>query len=154
MPKDGKPDNRSIMSATTKNIVEQKPQQKRETPKIQKSRIINLSTMNKGIKTVLYPVKDINQSKTVFRKLLGVEPYADQPYYVGFKIGDQDIGLVPDSPEAGMTAFYHVDDIKNSLQILVDGGAEIIQDVRNVGGGRLIASVKDKDSNIIGLVQN
>ena len=40
MPKDGKPDNRSIMSATTKNIVEQKPQQKRETPKIQKSRTI------------------------------------------------------------------------------------------------------------------
>jgi predicted enzyme related to lactoylglutathione lyase len=53
-----------------------------------------------------------------------------------------------------MTAFYHIDDIKNSLQILVDGGAEIIQDIKNVGGGRLIASVKDKDSNIIGLVQN
>ena len=35
--------------------------------------------MNKGIKTVIYPVKDIMQTKTVFRKLLGVEPYADQP---------------------------------------------------------------------------
>ena len=109
--------------------------------------------MNKGIKTVLYPVKDINQSKTVFRKLLGVEPYADQPYYVGFKVNDQDIGLVPNSPEAGMTAFYHVDDIKNSLQILLDAGAAIIQDIKNVGGGRLIASAKDKDGNIIGLVQ-
>ena len=110
--------------------------------------------MNKGVKTIIYPVKDINQSKAVFSKLLGVEPYADQPYYVGFKIGDQDIGLVPNSPEAGMTAFYHVDDIKNSLQILVDAGAEVIQDIKNVGGGRMIASVKDKDSNIIGLIQN
>ena len=110
--------------------------------------------MNKGVKTIIYPAKDINQSKTLFRKLLGVEPYADQPYYVGFKIGDQDIGLVPNSPEGGMTAFFHVDDIKNNLQILVDGGAEIIQDIKNVGGGRLIASVKDKDSNIIGLIQN
>lgn len=110
--------------------------------------------MNKGIKTILYPVKDVNQSKTVFRKLLGVEPYADQPYYVGFKVGDQDIGLVPNNPEAGVAAFFHVDDIKNSLQILVDAGAQIIQDIKNVGGGRLIASVKDKDSNIIGLVQN
>ena len=110
--------------------------------------------MNKGIKTIIYPVKDINQGKTLFRKLLEVEPYADQPYYVGFKIDDQDVGLVPNNPEAGMTAFYHVDDIKNSLQILVDAGAEIIQDIKNVGGGRLIASVKDKDSNIIGLVQN
>jgi len=110
--------------------------------------------MNKGIKTVLYPVKDMTQSKTVFQKLLGVEPYADQPYYIGFKVGDQDIGLVPGNPEAGMTAFYHVDDIKGSLQILLDAGAKIIQDVKNVGGGRLIASAKDMDDNIIGLIQN
>jgi len=110
--------------------------------------------MNKGVKTIIYPVKEITQAKTVFGKLLGVEPYADQPYYVGFKIGDQDIGLVPNNPEAGVTAFFHVDDIKSSLQILVDAGAKIIQDVKNVGGDRLIASVKDKDSNIIGLIQN
>jgi predicted enzyme related to lactoylglutathione lyase len=110
--------------------------------------------MNQGIKTVIYPVKDITQATTLFRKFLGVDPYADQPYYVGFKVNGQDIGLVPHNPEAGMTAFYHVDDIKDSLQILVDAGAEIIQDIKNVGGGRLIASVKDKDSNIIGLVQN
>ena len=110
--------------------------------------------MNKGIKTILYPVKDMAQATAVFRKLLGVEPYADQPYYVGFKIDDQDIGLVPNNPEAGVTAFFHVDDIKSSLQILLDGGAQIIQNIKNVGNGRLIASAKDKDSNIIGLIQN
>jgi len=110
--------------------------------------------MNKGVKTIIYPVKDINEAKTLFRKLLEVEPYADQPYYVGFKVGDQDIGLVPNNPEAGMTAFYHVDNIKNSLQVLIDGGGTVIQDVKNVGGGRLIASIRDKDSNIIGLIQN
>ena len=110
--------------------------------------------MNKGVKTIIYPVKDVSQSKTLFGKLLGVEPYSDQPYYVGFKIDDQDIGLVPNNPEAGMTAFYHMDDIKNSLQILLDADAEIIQDIKNVGGGRLIASAKDKDGNIIGLIQN
>jgi len=110
--------------------------------------------MNKGVKTIIYPVKDITRAKALFSKLLQVDPYADQPYYVGFKVDDQDIGLVPNSPEAGMTAFYHVDDIKNSLQILVDADAEIIQDIKNVGGERLIASVKDKDGNIIGLIQN
>ena len=109
--------------------------------------------MNQGIKTVLYPVKDMTQATKMFRKFLGVDPYAEQPYYVGFKVGEQDIGLVPNNPEGSVTAFYHVDDIKNSLQILIDGGASIIQDIKNVGGGRLIASVKDKDENIIGLVQ-
>jgi predicted enzyme related to lactoylglutathione lyase len=110
--------------------------------------------MNKGVKTVLYPATDMNQSKTLFRKLLGVEPYADQPYYVGFRIGDQDIGLIPSNSSAGMTAFYHVDDIKGSLQILTDAGAEVIQNIKDVGGGRLVASAKDKDGNLIGLVQN
>lgn len=111
--------------------------------------------MNKGIKTIIYPVKNVNEAKVLFGKLLGVEPYADQPYYVGFKIDDQDIGLVPaGNNTAGMTAFYHVDDIKSSLQILLDAGAQIIQDIKNVGGERLIASAKDKDGNIIGLVQN
>ena len=110
--------------------------------------------MNKGIKTILYPVKDMKQATTLFRKFLGVEPYADTAYYVGFKIDDQDIGLVPNNPEAAVAAFFHVDDIKISLQILVDAGATVIQDVKNVGGARLVSSVKDKDGNIIGLVQN
>lgn len=109
--------------------------------------------MNNGIKTVIYPVKDITASMSLFRKFLEVDPYAEQPYYVGFKISDQDIGLVPKNPEAAMTAFYHVDDIKKSLQILIEGGAAIVQQLKNVGEGRLIASVKDSDGNIIGLVQ-
>jgi predicted enzyme related to lactoylglutathione lyase len=110
--------------------------------------------MNQGIKTIIYPVKDIARAKTVFCKFLGVEPYADQPYYVGFKVGDQDIGLVPKGHNAGMTAFYHVDDIKSSLRLLLDSGAQVQQDVKDVGGGVLIASVIDTEGNIIGLRQS
>jgi predicted enzyme related to lactoylglutathione lyase len=110
--------------------------------------------MNHGIKTILYPVKDMTAAKTVFSKFLGAAPYADQPYYVGFKVNDQDVGLVPHNAEGAATAFYHVDDIQESLQIFTDAGGAIIQDVKNVGGGRLIASVKDMDGNIIGLIQN
>ena len=111
------------------------------------------SLMNQGIRTVIYPVKDMARAKMRFRTLLEVEPYADQSYYIGFKVGDQDIGLVPEGTNAGMTAFYHVDNIKQSLQSLVDAGSEILQEIKNVGGGRLIASVRDADGNIIGLVQ-
>ena len=110
--------------------------------------------MNRGIKTVIYPVKDMARAKTQFRTLLGVEPYADQPYYIGFKVEDQDIGLVPNSPEAGMAAFYHVSDIQQSLQSLLDAGSQILRKIKDVGGGRLVASVRDPDGNIIGLVQD
>ena len=112
--------------------------------------------MNQGIRTVIYPVKDVAQAKTLYSKLLGVEPYADEAYYVGFKVGDQEIGLDPNGHNAGMTGpvgYYHVNDIKKSLQLLLDAGAQVQQEVKDVGGGKLIASVKDADSNIIGLIQ-
>ncbi len=110
--------------------------------------------MNQGIKTIVYPVKDITRAKNLFRELLDVEPYADAPYYVGFKVGDQDIGLDPNGHKEGMTAYYHVDDIQKSLKLLVDAGAKTIQEIKDVGGGRLIASVKDENGNIIGFVQD
>jgi len=110
--------------------------------------------MNQGIKTIIYPVNDMARAKMRFQTLLGVEPYSDQPYYIGFKVGDQDIGLVPNSPEAGVTAFYHIADIKQSLQSLLDAGSKILREINDVGGGRLVASVRDPDGNIIGLVQD
>jgi predicted enzyme related to lactoylglutathione lyase len=110
--------------------------------------------MNQGIKTVIYPVKDIARAKKRFSTLLGIEPYADAAYYVGFKVGDQDIGLDPNGHKHGVTAYYHVSDIKQSLQSLVDDGAQVLEAIKDVGGGRLIASAKDADGNIIGLVQS
>jgi predicted enzyme related to lactoylglutathione lyase len=112
--------------------------------------------INQGIRTVIYPVKDIAQAKTLYSKLLGVEPYVDEPYYVGFRVGDQEIGLDPDGHNQGMTGpvgYYHVNDIKKSLQILLNAGAQVQQEVKDVGGGKLIASAKDTDSNTIGLIQ-
>ena len=110
--------------------------------------------MNQGIGTVVYPVKDLARAKALFRELLGVEPYADAPYYVGFKVGNQDIGLDPNGHQDGTTVYYHVDDIKKSLTVLEDAGAKTLQGIRDVGGGRLIASIKDVDGNIIGLLQD
>jgi predicted enzyme related to lactoylglutathione lyase len=112
--------------------------------------------MTEGVKTIIYPVKDLAQAKTLYRGLLNVEPYMDAPYYVGFQVEGQDIGLDPNGHSQGMTgpvAYWHVDDIEKSLQNLLDAGAETQQEVSDVGGGKLIASVKDTDGNVIGLLQ-
>jgi hypothetical protein len=50
---------------------------------------------NQGIKTVLHPVSDLAKAKPVYTALLGIPPQADAPYYVGFDVGGQHIGLVP-----------------------------------------------------------
>ena len=113
--------------------------------------------MNQGIKTVIYPVKDLARAKALYTKLLGIEPYADASYYVGFRLGDQEIGLDPNGHSQGMTGpvgYCHVDDIKQSLQLLLGAGAQAQQEVKDVGGGRLIASVKDADGNVTGLLQS
>ena len=112
--------------------------------------------MNKGIKLVVYPVKDIAIAKTIFGKLLGAKPYVDEPYYVGYKVGDQEIGLDPNGHKQGLTGpigYWQVDDIKKSLQGLLDAGAQAREAVKDVGGGKLIASVTDADGNIIALMQ-
>ncbi|KAB2341327.1 VOC family protein [Actinomadura rudentiformis] len=113
--------------------------------------------MSKGIQTIIYPVTDIAAAKAVYSGLAGVEPYADEPYYVGYKVAGQDIGLDPNGHKSGMTgpvAYWHVDDIKASVEAALDAGAETVTDVKDVGGGRLIATLKDADGNQFGLLQD
>jgi predicted enzyme related to lactoylglutathione lyase len=54
----------------------------------------------------------------------------------------------------GPLAYLHVDDIAKRLQALVDAGAEVLQQPKDVGGGKLLATVKDADGNVTGLRQN
>ena len=112
--------------------------------------------MTAGVKTVIYPVRDLTAAKALYDELLGTEPVMDQPYYVGYRIGGQDIGLDPHGHGRGMTgpvAYWHVPDIHTSLQALLDAGARAQQGITDVGGGKLVGSVTDADGNVIGLVQ-
>jgi predicted enzyme related to lactoylglutathione lyase len=112
--------------------------------------------MTSGMKTVMYPVKDIAAARKLYGQLLGVEPYMDEAYYVGFNVDGQDVGLDPNGHGKGMTgplAYWHVDDIEQTLQTLLDAGATACQPVTDVGGGKLIATVVDPDGNTVGLLQ-
>ena len=113
--------------------------------------------MKQGIEVMVYPVSDLARAKTLYRTLLGVDPYADQAYYVGFRVGDQEIGLDPYGHNKGITGpvvYVSVADIQSSLKQLLEAGAQQLQAVQDVGGGKLIASVKDADGNNLGLIQN
>jgi predicted enzyme related to lactoylglutathione lyase len=113
--------------------------------------------MKQGIEVIVYPVSDLARAKKLYRTLLGVDPYADQAYYVGFRVGDLEIGLDPYGHSKGITGpvvYVSVADIQSSLKQLLEAGAQELQAVQDVGGGKLIASVKDADGNNIGLTQN
>jgi predicted enzyme related to lactoylglutathione lyase len=105
----------------------------------------------------IYPVHDLDAAKALFTTLLGVEPYQDEAYYVGFRVGEQEFGLNPHGHAQGMTGpvgYFIVDDIRSSVDSLVGLGATVTQDATDVGGGKLIAVLADADGNPIGLTQN
>jgi predicted enzyme related to lactoylglutathione lyase len=108
--------------------------------------------MANTIKLLVYPVKDVEKAKAFFEKFLDIEPYVASPYYVGYKVGDLEIGLDPNS-RVGPIAYTDVKDIKIALQAMTQAGAQIVQDITNVGGGLLIAQVKDADGNVVGFRQ-
>ncbi|MGH8828136.1 MAG: VOC family protein [Jiangellaceae bacterium] len=112
--------------------------------------------MTTGIQTVLIPVRDLDKAKKMFGAVLGVEPDMDQPYYVGYRAGGQDIGLDPHGHSKGMTGpvgYWHVDDINATIKQVTDAGATVHEDVKDVGGGKLVVVLKDADGNMFGLIQ-
>ncbi|WP_018682942.1 VOC family protein [Actinokineospora enzanensis] len=109
---------------------------------------------NQGIQTVLHPVTDIEKAKPVYTALLGVEPTADSPYYVGYEVAGQQIGLVPNSGMTSPVAHWHVTDIKARLAEVTAAGGTVKDEPRDVGNGRLVATVTDPDGNVLGLIQD
>ena len=49
--------------------------------------------MNQGISLIVYPVKDLAKAKALFSQFLGVQPYVDGAYYVGYRVGDQEVRI-------------------------------------------------------------
>ena len=115
------------------------------------------SSLTEGIKTVLHPVSDVAAAKAVYTALLGIEPQHDASYYVGYDVAGQHIGLVPGGGPQAMTspvAYWHVPDIEKTLAEVTAAGATVKEPARDVGFGRLVATVTDPDGNVLGLLQD
>jgi predicted enzyme related to lactoylglutathione lyase len=110
-----------------------------------------------GIKTVLHPVSDLAAAKAVYTALLGIPPQHDAPYYVGFEVEGQHIGLVPGGGPQGMTspvAFWQVPDIEAKLAEVTAAGGTVKEPPHEVGPGRTVATFTDPDGNVLGLLQD
>lgn len=112
---------------------------------------------NQGIRTVLHPVSDLAAAKAVYTALLGAPPQTDSPYYVGYEVAGQQIGLVPGGGPQGLTspvAYWHVPDIASKLVEVTAAGGAVKDPASDVGGGRLVATFTDPDGNVLGLIQD
>lgn len=108
------------------------------------------------MKTVLYPVEDLERAKAIFSALLGTTPHVDSKFYIGYSASGAEIGLLPNGRSQGMSGpepFFDVEDLDATLAALAAAGAETVQHPTEVGGGMRVAKVKDADGNHIGLRQ-
>jgi predicted enzyme related to lactoylglutathione lyase len=109
------------------------------------------------VKLIVYSVKDLDVAKKIFGAFLDTDPYADAAYYVGYRVGELEIGLDPNAQAQGFDgpiAYIDTADIQTRVKTLVEAGAEVVQDVMDVPGGQLIARLRDADGNFLGLRQS
>jgi predicted enzyme related to lactoylglutathione lyase len=116
------------------------------------------TTMFQGLRTVIYHVDNLEKAKAWYTEALGMKPYFDQPFYVGFNVGGFELGLDPDmsgvSKGNNAVAYWGVKDAAAAYRRMVELGAKKHSDVKDVGGGIRVATVTDPFGNVFGIIEN
>src|ERR1700712_2962687 len=114
-----------------------------------------MSTQLLGLRTVIYPSPDLEASKAWFSALLGIEPYFDQPFYVGFNAGGYELGLLPDgNPADGALIYWGVTDVPAAVADAIAQGATEHTPPAEVGDGIVTATVRTPQGAIVGFIVN
>jgi predicted enzyme related to lactoylglutathione lyase len=112
-----------------------------------------------GLYTALYHVTDLDRAKAWYAGALGLAPYFDQPFYVGFNVGGCELGLVPTESgtriePGGVIAYWGVASIKDAWTHLLGAGATAVSEPQDVGEGIQVATVADPFGNPLGVIEN
>jgi len=108
-----------------------------------------------GLRTLILPAPDLDACKRWYSELLGIEPYFDEPFYVGFNVGGYELGLDPNAdPERGPVTYWGVPDADAGLRWLLERGANHHSGVTDVGDGIRVATVTDPAGFVVGIIEN
>jgi len=112
--------------------------------------------MLKKLRTVIYHVNDIKKAKQWYIRVTGIQPYFDEPFYVGFNINGFELGLDPDNTDIlqgnNSIAYWSVDNIDKAVETFTNNGAIVVSPVQNIGGNISAAIVRDPFGNHVGLI--
>jgi len=108
-----------------------------------------------GLRTVIYPVNDLDAARAWWTGFLGLDPYFVEPYYVGFEVAGYELGLLPDAdPAEGAHVYWGVSDVAVTVDEAVAAGATLHSAPQDVGGGIVTALVTNPDGGIVGFIFN
>ena len=108
--------------------------------------------MFETLRTIVYPVVDLASAKAWWTELLGAAPYFDEPFYVGYDVNGNEVGLIPGSAEDSPTAYWRVRDTAAAYRELLERGASEYEAPHDVGGGIVTGAVRDASGNLIGVI--
>ncbi|MGW4384756.1 VOC family protein [Kitasatospora sp. NPDC004531] len=104
---------------------------------------------------MIYPAPDLAAAKAWWSSVLGIEPYFDEPFYVGFSVGGYELGLDPSAdPAGGPVTYWGVRDVDVALKSVLEAGATVRDAVHEVGGGIRLAAVVEPSGAVVGLIEN
>lgn len=108
-----------------------------------------------GLRTVIHSVGDITRARDWWRDLLGIDPYFDEPFYIGFNVAGYELGLIPsDSPDDGAHVYWGVGDLNGALDEALRQGATVYSPAQDVGEGIVTAMITTPDGSHVGFIFN
>lgn len=118
-----------------------------------------MSTALLGLRTCIYKVSDIKKATEWYSSILEQAPYFEEPFYVGFNVAGYELGLQPQNDDnvnktESVGTYWGVEDVEAWFKKLINAGGRQNEEPTDVGGGIVVASVKDPWGNVFGLIYN
>lgn len=107
-----------------------------------------------GLRSIVYPAPDLAAAKAWFTAVLGRPPSFDQPFYVGFDVDGNELGLDPSAdPGDGPVTYWRVADAEAAFAALVDQGATPHAPITDVGEGIRLGAVRAPGGVLVGVIE-
>ncbi|WP_339703544.1 VOC family protein [uncultured Marixanthomonas sp.] len=121
----------------------------------------------RGLATISFYADNHEEAKKWYSEILGMEPYFNVPGYSEFRLGDyqHELGIIDGkyAPKnsmkevGGAIAYWHVDDLQGTLDLLISKEAKLYEPITDRSGGKIAfvtASVIDPFGNVLGIMTN
>ncbi len=107
-----------------------------------------------GLRSLIHETNDLAATTQWITAVVGVAPYFEEPSYVGFDLGGDELGLLPVTGEPEPPrGYWGVDDLGAELARLEEAGATRLHDPEDVGGGITMVTVRTPHGFDLGLIE-